>query len=109
MKWFLHLAGPKPELKNIVYSDSRFEKRVFRFLRLLSALSFEVWKKCFYDRQFFFSNNFDKGIKNAEIDDDFGSVEKLLKSSYEKSYWLETVGIMYLYTFQYGVRKFLAL
>jgi hypothetical protein len=47
------------------------------------------------------------GIKNAEFDADFESVEKVVKNSYEKSY--ESVGIMCCFTFQYCVQKFSAI
>jgi hypothetical protein len=47
------------------------------------------------------------GIKKAEFDAVFRSVEKVVKSSYKKSY--ESVGIMYFFTCQYCVQKFSAL
>jgi hypothetical protein len=47
----------KPELENIVNSDSRLEKKIFLFLSHYVCIM---------------------GTKNAEFDDDFKSVEKSL-------------------------------
>ncbi len=55
MKQFQQLADPKPELENIVYSDSRLKKRFFVFLgrfapvRLQSLQKVLIWlKKLFF-------------------------------------------------------------
>jgi hypothetical protein len=49
------------------------------------------------------------GIKNAEFDADFESVEKVVKKFLQKSYQYESVGIMYFFTFQHCVQNFSAL
>ncbi len=46
---------------------------------------------------------------NAEFYADFESVEKVVKSAYEKRYKHECLGIMYFFAFQYCVQKFSAL
>jgi hypothetical protein len=50
------------------------------------------------------------GIKKAEFDAGFESVEKAVKKFLRKSYQHESVGIIYFvfFTFQYCVQKFSA-
>ncbi len=80
VKWFQQLADPKPELENIVYSDSRLQKKIFRFFGPFCARSASKFaKSANMTQKIIFSNYFDMVSKNAEFDADFESVEKVLK------------------------------
>ncbi len=62
-----------------------FEKKFFRFFGLFCAHSASKFaKNANLTQIIIFSNYFDMGIKNAEFDADFESVEKVVKNAYKK-------------------------
>jgi hypothetical protein len=103
MKRFYQRAGSKPELENIVYSDSRLKKDSF-FEPFCAHLDSKLAKSDNMTPRNNFRNNFDVGVKNAEFEADFNLLKKVFKSCYH-----ESEGIMSIFTFQYCVQKFLAL
>ena len=69
---------PKPELENIVNSDSRLKKKIFRFFEPFCVRQdSKLVKSATMTPQIFFSQHFDMSIKNAELDADLKSIEKI--------------------------------
>jgi hypothetical protein len=66
VKWSKHLVGPKPELENIVYSDSRLKKRFLVFLSRFVSLGFKVCKKCYNDPTNIFFTTFWYGYQKTQ-------------------------------------------
>jgi hypothetical protein len=59
VKRFQHLVGPKPELKKIVYSDSRLKKKIFQFFEPFCArLASKLAKSANLTPKIFFSQHF---------------------------------------------------
>jgi hypothetical protein len=68
VKQFEQLAGPKPELKNIVHSDSRLKKNIYRcFGPFCASLVSKCAKSAILTAKLIFSTNLDMGVKRRQI------------------------------------------